>query len=108
MRRDRIHVRFRRFLLLGGLFLCLLFRHPCIVALGPNQSIVRYCVTFSNGPTTRSRKLLQTSVKSARLFLSMPPAASLLPAISSSYLSQHGRDIATLSQDRPLLLVFLR
>ncbi|HXJ45390.1 MAG TPA: SelL-related redox protein [Candidatus Dormibacteraeota bacterium] len=38
----------------------------------------------------------------------MPPAASPLPAISSSYLSQHGRDIAALSQDRPLLLVFLR
>ena len=38
----------------------------------------------------------------------MPPAASLLPAISSSYLSQHGTDMAALSQDRPLLLVFLR
>jgi len=38
----------------------------------------------------------------------MPLAASPLPAISSSYLSQHGRDIAALSQDSPLLLVFLR
>src|SRR5258708_37650784 len=38
----------------------------------------------------------------------MPPAASLLPAISSSYLSQHGTDMAALSQARPVLLVFLR
>jgi hypothetical protein len=32
MRRDLIYVRFRRFLLFGGLFLCFLFRHASMMA----------------------------------------------------------------------------
>ena len=38
----------------------------------------------------------------------MPPSPSPLPPIADSYLSQHNKNVAALSQDRPVLLVFLR
>jgi peroxiredoxin len=38
----------------------------------------------------------------------MPPSATPLPSTTASYLSQQGKDVTALSQDRPVLLVFLR
>jgi peroxiredoxin len=38
----------------------------------------------------------------------MPPPASPIPSIAKSYISQSGKNIDALSQDCPVLLVFLR